>query len=104
MPAARKGTGIRCRRSRTIVGEISRQWPANHRRARAHDRPHRTAARRGTGRAAACAATSGLPRKRYFFSGSVSPGCLNGNVLNIDFAWFCICSCICTNMFFDCSM
>lgn len=41
---------------------------------------------------------------RYFFSGSGAPGCLNGNVLNIDFAWFCICSCICTNMFFDCSM
>ncbi len=40
----------------------------------------------------------------YFFSGSDDPGCLNGNVLNIDFAWFCICSCICTNMFFDCSM
>ena len=29
---------------------------------------------------------------------------LNGNVLNMFFAWFCICSCICTNMFFDCSM
>lgn len=55
-------------------------------------------------RPAARAATAGLPRNRYFFSGSGVPGCLNGNVLNIDFAWFCICSCICTNMFFDCSM
>ncbi len=55
-------------------------------------------------RPAARAAMAGLPRKRYFFSGSDAPGCLNGNVLNIDFAWFCICSCICTNMFFDCSM
>lgn len=50
------------------------------------------------------AAATSRPRKRYFFSGSGAPGCLNGNVLNIDFAWFCICSCICTNMFFDCSM
>ena len=54
---------------------------------------------------------------RYFFSGSGfvcgTPGTLpaltgppgvNGNVANIDFAWFCICSCICTNMFFDCSI
>ena len=53
----------------------------------------------------------------YFFSGSGfvcgTPGALpaltappgvNGNVANIDFAWFCICSCICTNMFFDCSI
>lgn len=41
----------------------------------------------------------------YFLSGSSDGvGCLNGNVLNIDFAWLCICSCICTNMFFDCSM
>ncbi len=32
------------------------------------------------------------------------PGVGNGNVLNIDFAWVCICSCICTNMFFDCSI
>ena len=38
----------------------------------------------------------------YFFSGSGFG--LNGNVLNIFFAWFCICSCICTNIFFDCSM
>ena len=55
--------------------------------------------------------------RRYFFSGSGfvcgTPGALpaltappgvNGNVANIDFAWFCICSCICTNMFFDCSI
>lgn len=43
----------------------------------------------------------------YFFSGSGFPcgaGCVNGNELNIVFAWFCICSCICTNMFFDCSI
>lgn len=63
--------------------------------ARAASRPRRPTAR---------AATAGQPRHGYFFSGSDAPGCLNGNVLNIDFAWFCICSCICTNMFFDCSM
>ncbi len=103
-PHAREGTGIRCRRSRTTVGEFLRQRTVSHRRASAHDRPYRIAARRGTDRPAARAAAAGLPRKRYFFSGSVAPGCLNGNVLNIDFAWFCICSCICTNMFFDCSM
>ncbi|MGF6569340.1 hypothetical protein ABH945_001416 [Paraburkholderia sp. GAS333] len=56
----------------------------------------------------------------YFFSGSgfvcgvpgtlpapaafTAPPGVNGNVANIDFAWVCICSCICTNMFFDCSM
>ena len=43
----------------------------------------------------------------YFFSGSGFPcgaGCVNGNELNMVFAWFCICSCICTNMFFDCSI
>ncbi len=51
----------------------------------------------------------------YFFSGSgfgcglagtveFAPPGANGKVANIDFAWFCICSCICTNMFFDCSM
>ena len=81
-----------------------RQAAADHHRARAHDRPDRAAARRGADRPADRAAAAGLPRKRYFFSGSGAPGCLNGNVLNIDFAWFCICSCICTNMFFDCSM
>lgn len=45
-------------------------------------------------------------RRAYFFSGSLPGGVagLNGNELNIVFAWFCICSCICTNMFFDCSM
>lgn len=76
-------------------------------------RPHIVAPERTIGRPAPrcfAAPTStgwppvGLPRNRYFFSGSDAPGCLNGNVLNIDFAWFCICSCICTNMFFDCSM
>jgi len=42
----------------------------------------------------------------YFFSPvPLAPGGFgNGNVLNIDFAWLCICSCICTNMFFDCSI
>ncbi|KGS83480.1 hypothetical protein X942_2758 [Burkholderia pseudomallei MSHR5596] len=45
-------------------------------------------------------------RRTYFFSGSLPGGVagLNGNELNMVFAWFCICSCICTNMFFDCSM
>lgn len=45
-------------------------------------------------------------RRAYFFSGSLPGGVagLNGNELNMVFAWFCICSCICTNMFFDCSM
>lgn len=45
-------------------------------------------------------------RLAYFFSGSLPGGVagLNGNELNMVFAWFCICSCICTNMFFDCSM
>ncbi len=55
--------------------------------------------------------------RRYFFSGSglvcgvpgavpalTGPPGVNGNVANIDLAWFCICSCICTNMFFDCSI
>jgi hypothetical protein len=56
------------------------------------------------------------PRAAYFFSssppsgapcaGAAAPGVtgLNGKLLNMFFAWFCICSCICTNMFFDCSM
>ncbi len=69
----------RYRPTRAVPYGPSRAMPARH-----FARPHRIAA--------------------YFFSGSVAPGCLNGNVLNIDFAWFCICSCICTNMFFDCSM
>lgn len=59
-------------------------------------------------------------RRAYFFSGSgllcglagapgapaafTGPPGVNGKVANIDFAWFCICSCICTNMFFDCSI
>lgn len=96
------GTGIRYRRSWTTVGDFFRQAATAHRRARMHDgdRPPCFAAptpdgTRRRGRPAA---------NRYFFSGSGAPGCLNGNVLNIDFAWFCICSCICTNMFFDCSM
>lgn len=60
---------------------------------------------------------SPLLRRYYFFSGSglscdaagallaltPLPG-VNGKVANIVFAWFCICSCICTNMFFDCSI
>ncbi len=37
------------------------------------------------------------------FALTAPPG-VNGNVANMVFAWFCICSCICTNMFFDCSM
>lgn len=61
-----------------------------------------------------------IPPRRYFFSGSglvcglagvtgtpaafTGPPGVNGKVANIDFAWFCICSCICTNMFFDCSI
>ena len=57
------------------------------------------------------------PRAAYFFSSSPPSGApcagavappgvtgLNGKLLNMFFAWFCICSCICTNMFFDCSM
>ncbi len=60
-------------------------------------------------------------RYAYFFSSSLPPSVapcagaagdgapvgaagLNGKLLNMFFAWFCICSCICTNMFFDCSM
>ncbi len=56
-------------------------------------------------------ANATMPPKRYFFSsslrsGAVCPGAagLNGKLLNMFFAWFCICSCICTNMFFDCSI
>ena len=58
-----------------------------------------------------------LLRRYYFFSGSglscgaagallalTPPPGVNGKVANIVFAWFCICSCICTNMFFDCSI
>lgn len=48
---------------------------------------------------------SDVGERPYFFSGSgPCPGLLNVNELNIDLAWFCICSCICTNMFFDCSI
>lgn len=63
--------------------------------------------RRETTRASGVTAYAGATplRAPYFFSGSEPVlGLLNGNVLNIDLAWFCICSCICTNMFFDCSM
>ena len=45
-----------------------------------------------------------LPHVCYFFSGSEPVPGLKLNELNIVLAWFCICSCICTNMFFDCSM
>ncbi|WP_124485408.1 MULTISPECIES: hypothetical protein [unclassified Burkholderia] len=86
MPAPRRGTGIWCRRSGTTDGDIKRRRAANHRRARAHDQFDFTATRRGADRPAAHAAAASLPRHRYFFSGSGVPGCLNGNVLNIDFA------------------
>lgn len=42
----------------------------------------------------------GLPPRDYF----LSVGWLNGKVPNMFLAWFCICSCICTNRFLLCSM
>ena len=50
------------------------------------------------GRRAADVAVIG-PDRRYFL---VSPG-NPGKPLNIERVWFCMFSCICTNMFFDCS-
>ncbi len=98
----RPSTGIRCRRSWTTVGDFFRRRQPRIVVPECTTASGRPASRRR--RPTARAAAAGLPRNRYFFSGSDAPGCLNGNVLNIDFAWFCICSCICTNMFFDCSM
>ena len=58
----------------------------------------------GTGSGGTCAPHGNrgrhrLPLEAYFFS----PG-KPGNPVNIERAWFCMFSCICTNRFLDCSM
>jgi len=61
------------------------------------------AAQRVCGRITAARGATAVTRRangRHFFS----VGCWNGKPVNIERAWFCMFSCICTNRFFDCSM
>ena len=103
---------VRCRiginefrhnRERCVVVFLSVQGANFHVRIVPRRRP--AAARDSSPRLPQHCPQAGKHHRPYFFSvdgGTVGVG--NGNVLNIDFAWVCICSCICTNMFFDCSM
>ncbi len=93
-PGAGRVSGPELNRAHPFAGVTDQAAPASPAPKRRRGRPVRS------GRVMPFTAVA-----PYFLSGSSDGvGCLNGNVLNIDFAWLCICSCICTNMFFDCSM